>query len=116
MNTIHPTTRTLRTVLQVLVALGLITPALVAFLAYVGVTVDGAWIGGLVAAATVLVTAVQNALERAGLITTIGAVEPESTPDPLPTPPGSPAEPTANDAGDSVGGPGTGSYTGSTDW
>lgn len=116
MNTIHPVARILRTVAQVLVALALITPALVAFLGYLGVHVDGAWLAGLVAAATVFVAAVQNALERAGLITTIGAVEPESTPDPLPTPPGSPAEPTANDAGDSVGGPGTGTYTGSADW
>lgn len=69
---IHPVARILRTILQVLAALVVVLPAVVAFLASVGVTVDGVGLAAVLAAAVVLVTTVQNALERADLIPTLG--------------------------------------------
>lgn len=69
----NPLARILRTVLQVLAALVIVLPAVVAFLGTVGITVDGAALATVLAAAVVLVTTVQNALEQAGLIPTIGA-------------------------------------------
>lgn len=68
----NPITRILRTVLQVLAALVVVLPAAVAFLGTVGVTVDGVALAGVLAAAVVLVTTVQNALEQAELIPTLG--------------------------------------------
>lgn len=69
-----PVTRILRTLGQLLAAGVLIVPALVALLATVGVEVDGKAWAAVLAAAVVLVTTVQNALEQAGVIPTIGAV------------------------------------------
>ncbi len=71
---IHPVARILRTILQVLAALVIVLPAVVAFLASVGIAVDGVGLAAVLAAAVVLVTTVQNALEQAGVIPTIGAV------------------------------------------
>jgi len=71
---IHPVARILRTILQVLAALVIVLPAVVAFLASVGITVDGVGLAAVLAAAVVLVTTVQNALGQAGVIPTIGAV------------------------------------------
>lgn len=69
----NPVTRTLRTVLQVLTAAVIVLPAAVAFAAQLGYTIDGVGIAAVLAAAVVLVTTVQNALEQAGLIPTLGA-------------------------------------------
>ena len=69
----NPVTRILRTLAQVLAAGVLIVPVLVAFLATVGVTVDGKAWAAVLAAAVILVTTVQNALEQAGIIPTLGA-------------------------------------------
>ena len=66
-------TRVLRTLLQVLVAATIILPTLVAFLGTVGVTVDGKAWAAVLAAAVILVTTAQNALEQSGLIPTLGA-------------------------------------------
>lgn len=69
----NPVTRILRTLAQVLAAGVLIVPVLVAFLATVGVAVDGKAWAAVLAAAVILVTTVQNALEQAGIIPTLGA-------------------------------------------
>lgn len=69
---IHPVARILRTILQVLAALVIVLPAIVAFLGTLGITVDGVGLAAVLAAAVVLVTTVQNALEQAGLIPTLG--------------------------------------------
>ena len=69
----NPVTRTLRTVLQVLTAALVVLPAAVAFADTLGVTIDGVGIAATLAAAVILVTTVQNALEQAGIIPTLGA-------------------------------------------
>lgn len=69
----NPITRTLRTIGQVLAAAVIVLPAAVALLATVGITVDGPGLAAVLAAAVILVTTAQNALEQAGLIPTLGA-------------------------------------------
>lgn len=69
----NPVTRVLRTVLQVLTAAVVVLPAAVSFADSVGVTIDGVGIAATLAAAVILVTTLQNALEQAGLIPTLGA-------------------------------------------
>lgn len=66
-------TRVLRSLLQMLVAATIILPALVGFLSAAGVTVDGKAWAAVLAAAVILVTTVQNALEQSGIIPTFGA-------------------------------------------
>lgn len=69
----NPVTRILRTVGQVLAAALIIVPTFVALLATVDVEVDGKAWAAVLAAAVLFVTTVQNALEQAGLIPTLGA-------------------------------------------
>ena len=69
----NPVTRILRTVLQVLTAALIIVPTFVALLATMDVEVDGKAWAAVLAAAVLFVTTVQNALEQAGLIPTLGA-------------------------------------------
>lgn len=68
----NPVTRILRTIGQVLAAAVIVLPAVVALLGTVGITVDGVGLAAVLAAAIVLVTTMQNALEQAGLIPEIG--------------------------------------------
>lgn len=69
----NPITRTLRTVLQVLTAAIVVLPAAVAFAGTLGATINGTALAAVLAAAVILVTTVQNALEQAGIIPTLGA-------------------------------------------
>ena len=61
-------TRQLRTLVQVLVAIATVVPSAVAALEAGGIHLNGAAISAVTGAAVVIVTAVQNALEDAGVL------------------------------------------------
>lgn len=68
-----PIARILRTVGQILAAVVIVVPTFAALLATVGVPVDGKAWAAVAAAAVLFVTTVQNALEKVGLIPTLGS-------------------------------------------
>lgn len=67
-----PAARIVRTVVQIVVACAAVVPLVVTLLAEAGVAVDGARLVAVAGAAVALVTAAQNALEKGGLIPTLG--------------------------------------------
>jgi uncharacterized membrane protein (Fun14 family) len=78
---LSPVVRVFRTVIQLVVAVAALVPTLVVVLHSLGVkSVNEAGLLALAATAMTAVTSIQNALEHAGIIPTLGAAAPVAAP------------------------------------